>query len=175
MIELLYSNAFYYSFSIQLVWLNLLNPERKAQKVNAEYLVMPIFSNVVHIKSPIWHFLDIFYEAEIMLNKHWINLLVTENRNISYTDQSKISANLLFSLEGTGILKTSEWSRSSSSWGIWRHCLEKLWILTFSHCQKWVLQSVFCSFVEAFRFHVIISKWGRKELKYTFHIQTILL
>ena len=117
MIELLYSNAFYYSFSIQLVWLNLLNPERKAQKVNAEYLVMPIFSNVVHIKSPIWHFLDIFYEAEIMLNKHWINLLVTENRNISYTDQNKIAANLLFSLEGTGILKTSEWSCSSSSWG----------------------------------------------------------
>ena len=136
MIELLYSNAFYYSFSIQLVWFNLLNPEKKAQKVNAEYLVMPIFSNVLHIKSPIWHFLDIFYEAEIMLNNHWINLLVTENRNISYRGQNKISANLRFSLEGTGILKTSEWSCNSSSWGIWRHCLEKMWILTFSRCQN---------------------------------------
>lgn len=175
MIELLCSNAFCYSFSIQLVWFNMLNPGNKAQKVNAEYLVMPIFSNVLHIKSPIWHFLDIFYEAEIMLNNHWINLLVTENRNISYRGQNKISPNLLFSLDGTEILKTSEWSCNSSSWGIWRHCLEKLWILTFSHCQKLVFQSVFCSFIEAFRFHVITAKWGWKELKYTFHIQTILL
>lgn len=36
MIEFLHSNAFYYGYSIQLIWFSILNPENKAQKVNAE-------------------------------------------------------------------------------------------------------------------------------------------
>ena len=69
----------------------------------------------------------LLYEADNR-NNHWINLLAIENR-ISHTGVNKTKhANQLFSLKGTGILKTSERSCNPSNLGEGgsKHCLEKL-------------------------------------------------